>query len=111
MYGLPAREPLGADLFGSYNTFLEQDSQLLVLNGGGAEFDADVELLQSSNPSPFSTFQLSVPANGLAQEDLSSSAPQDSYGMVKITAPRNRSVAWILRRKGLEYVIPTRVRP
>jgi C1A family cysteine protease len=106
MYGIPAVEALGSVLRGSYNTFLGQDSLLLLLNptdsAQSASIDLDGEQLFES---------AEIPAHGSLVIDLSGYANVNSYGVVTVQPGESAAlVAWITRQNGTSYLIPTPVR-
>ena len=51
-----------------------------------------------------------VPAHGSAEVDLGQFDAADNYGFVTVQAQNSTIVAWTLRVRGDEYVIPTPVR-
>jgi len=110
MYGLSAREPLGSVLRGSYNTFLSQQSSLLLVNPTKSAQTVSLTLVGSSGEVRVAGVQESIPANGFTEVNLNDFDSANRYGVVTLqSGPRSVS-AWILRQKGEDYVIPTPVR-
>jgi hypothetical protein len=119
MYGLPAVEALGTVLRSSYNTYLSQNAQLVLVNPTDEVVTASVSLVRSDGTTVAeidSTSQavgsaLSVPAKGATVLNLSSLEVSNNYGVVTVQPESaNSLIAWVLRERGLQYIMPTPVR-
>lgn len=115
MYGVPLKQALGQVLRGSYNTYLNQQSVMVLLNRSDGQQTVQFQLVRSSGEAVVSanseSYELVVPANGSARFDISLIVGPDDYGVVTaIPKHSNTIVGHILRRRGLEYVMPTPLR-
>jgi hypothetical protein len=122
MYGIEAREALGTVLRGTYNTFLSQQSELMVVNPTSEAQEVDIAIVRSDGTEllgvnrPAVSGQLRgtgfvVPANGIVVLDLGEFEIPNNYGVVTVQPAKSNSItSWIVRRKGDEYVMPTPVR-
>ena len=104
MYGIPAMPPLGSVLRGSYNTFLEQASWLIMHNPTAS--DRSVSLTGMSSP-----IEQTIPAHSAVSMYLNQNAASDSYGLFTLQPDqRNSVIGWVFRVRNGEYVMPTTVR-
>ena len=103
MYGLPAKSAAGSVLRGSYNLYISQESELWLLNLGNSQ-DANVSVTRFDGTQVLRGAQIGVPANGLSITQIGDFEIADTYGLV--TVQGQEMIGWILRRRGLEYVIP-----
>ena len=112
VYGIQASEALGSVLRGSYNTYLEQDCQLLIVNPGIAEAIASVSLKRYDGTIVNLRHDLSIPAHGLTDYDLCSQDQDNVYGVVTVQPHTPNSIfATVLRiGHGEQYRFPTPVR-
>lgn len=114
VYGIPAVQTLGTVLHGSYNTYLSQESTLVLVNPQSQPEAAVISLTRSDGREilPVSAGRsISVPAHGMSVISLNSFETADNYGVVRLLPVHSNSIAsWVLRKRGSEYVIPTPVR-
>ena len=111
MYGLNARPSLGQNLRGSYNTFLTQDSELWISNSTNTAQTARLSLVRFDQTQILDNSLVSIPARGLRIINLSDLETENNYGVARLTLDETNSLsAQVLRRKGLEFVIPTPMR-
>ena len=116
VFGDLLQPALGEVLSGSYNTYLGQDTELLVVNPTNSEQTASVTLLRSDSPATpeeqaASTFSITLPAHGLYHFYVNEVEHADHYGLVKLTpSTKNLLAAWVRRQKASEFVILTPLR-
>ena len=130
MYGVPAVEALGSVLRSSYNTFLSQNSLLVLTNPTSEEQKVTVSMVRSDGTeidglrasSTRSVVQtnmtgraigapIAIPAHGLKVINLSDYEQINVYGVVTVQLENENSVvSWILRQRSNDYVMPTPVR-
>ncbi|MCB0322538.1 MAG: hypothetical protein KDD69_03160 [Bdellovibrionales bacterium] len=122
MYGIPAVAPLGTVLRGTYNTYLGQESELVLLNPNERSANATVSMTRSNGDRVRGVARakaepilqgdsVRVPAFGTVVQNLNEFERPNEYGVVTVHSPRrNGLVAWVLRRRGAEYLIPRPVR-
>jgi hypothetical protein len=106
VFAIPATPKLGSVLRGSYNTFLGQDSWLVVVSPDSQRIGVTMnrgdghEMLNQ-------TFRMEA-VSALRLNDWEAA---NSYGVVTLQPQfRHSVVAWVLRRKGNDFIIPTPVR-
>lgn len=111
MYGIRAEQALGSALSGSYNTFIGQSSNLIMVNASSFEEDMSVSMTRFDGTVKLNGLTQTAPANGSVSLNLSLHEDPDAYGLVSIlpTNP-NRIAAWTLRERGTDYTIVTPVR-
>ena len=112
VYATPGQQPLGTVLSGSYNTYLGQTDQLMVLNLSSYSRNIAVTLTRADGKVVYSNSKaLVIPKNGASYLNISNVASPDSYGVATIqTNVSNVLVGWILRKKGNEFMIPIQMR-
>lgn len=122
MYGIPAQEALGSVLRGSYNTFLDQQSELILHNPTTSEQKVlfyltrsdGTELLKSSatiDASGQTGELLTISEHGTVSINLNQYEMANNYGVVNIIPDnQNTIVSWVTRHRGTDYVMPTPVR-
>lgn len=104
MYGLPAQLPSKHTILGSYNTFLSQDSWLILSNLG-----QDAESVELSGL--LSPVKLGINGESSLSLYLNSYVEVNSYGSFTLKPDQgNELVAWVFRVRGMDYVLPTSVR-
>ena len=113
LYGIQGREPLGAELTGSYNTFLGQGCDLVVSNPTDQLVGVQVGMTRFDGTAVLQGEVLEVPAHGSETFDVCSPDSANRYGVVNVNANRgNTVVAHIVRKApGDDYRFPTEVRP
>ena len=126
MYGVAAKQALGPVLRTSYNTFLNQDSELVILNTSNQEESLQISMVRSdgtelnvaslqpgakSEALNMMSSEHTVPANGQLVINLSEVEGPNNYGVVTVSATTpGKIVTWLLRRKGQEFVMPVPAR-
>ena len=111
MYGIKAQEGLGTVIRGSYNTFLSQDSDLVLSNPKSSSVTVTIDMQGLGGEEVLRGYTLLVPANGISVIRLNDFEQVDRYGVLSAQIGVNNGVAaWILRRRLSDYVIPTPVR-
>lgn len=110
MYGLTADSGSFELQSGSYNTFIGQESELLMINHSDSARNVQVELVDLSGRVDLPETEVGIPALGAATLRANDYAPDDTYGVVT-TDSTTKISAWILRKRGQQYLIPTPVRP
>lgn len=103
MYGVPAREATSGSLYGSYNTYLSQDSEIWVVNAGEAD-KSHVSVTRSDGTVLANESELALPARGLGIYSVNSVESANYYGRVRVDG--DATAAWVFRRRGSDYVIP-----
>ncbi len=112
LYGIQALEPTSAVMKGTYNTFLAQGCELLVLNVTEKSQKAELDLVRYDGTKVRKDEKLTIPARGMRHLDLCSDELDDVYGVVTITAERGNALVGHVIRLGAndEYRFPTPVR-
>jgi hypothetical protein len=111
MYGLAAKVPFGTVLRGSYNTFLEQDSELVLTNASDSEQNVAVSVKRFSGETQQMASSLRIPAHAVRVLRINDVEPSDVYGVATVQGQAQNSViAWMNRRRASDYVIPAPVR-
>ena len=112
MNGVPAKEPLGTVLRGSYNTFLNQDCWLLLVNPTSSTVSANISMVRYDGNVTLAGEQVSVPDGGLLNYDLCSHDQTNVYGVVTVQTAAANSLAATLLRIGSnsDYRFPAPVR-
>ncbi|MFN8389691.1 MAG: thrombospondin type 3 repeat-containing protein [Bdellovibrionota bacterium] len=119
MYGVPGAEALGTVLEGSYNTFLGQGADLVVLNPGDTPTTATLSMARSdgtriggrNSQNIVLGDPIMLPAHGARTINVRDYERENVYGALTVqTGQPNSLVAWSLRQKAFEYSIPTPVR-
>jgi hypothetical protein len=115
MYGIPAIAPAGTLLRSSYNSFLGHDSVLLLLNPRQKTESANLDIADSrgerSGGHEEGGIDFIVAPQALTEVPLSGYLKENEYGVLTLQLETpNSLIAWILRKRGTEYVIPTPAR-
>ena len=110
MYGIAGAQPLGIVARGSYNTFIGQESEIVLLNPTSADKTANVSLRNFRGQLDLPASNFTVPAGGLATVRANDYAASDLYGVVTVNNDANSLVGWLLRKRGNQYVAPTPIR-
>jgi hypothetical protein len=106
MFGIPAKPALGESLRGSYNTYLGQDSWLVMVSPRDQQME-----VRLSRPDGTSRYAGSRTVSGVDVLYLNQFEEPNNYGTVQVTpAERNTVVSWVLRARAEEYVLPTPLR-
>ena len=112
MYGLALRPALGSEIRGSFNLHLGQETDVVLLNDSAQAQTVQVSLI-AENGEDFSNGYISVslPANSTTVFPVGNIVPEDRYGVIKVSGMQiNTLVGYALRRRELEYVMPTPLR-
>lgn len=111
MYGIASRPAFATSSRGSYNTFLQQDSELLVVNTKEHSKKASITLESTSGERSHQVLQQQLGANSVSAMVLNNFEPENRYGTVEVHGNEDsRFLSWVLRRRASQYVIPTAVR-
>ena len=111
MYGIPGREALRTVLRGSYNTYLGQESSLLISNPNDSTQSANISLTRSDGTSVLLEQPVLVPANGVVVVSLNQFEAADNYGVLTLQSEQGRNLLGVVvRTRPGEYGIPTPVR-
>jgi|GEM_PF-3655657 len=107
MFGIEAVEALGFESSASYNTFLNQKSDLWIINTKGIAQEPQLAMARSQGENVISGKSLQLPANGVAVENIGLLEQTDRYGLVRLSHQTyGGSLAWVIRRKENQYAIP-----
>ena len=112
IYGTLAQQALGLSLRSSYNTFLNQSCNLLLVNSEGVSNQASISMLRFDGKQVLYDLSISIPAHGLVDYNLCDNDSHNVYGTVTINASKNNSIFTSIVRLGQndEYRFPTLVR-
>ncbi len=114
MYGLPALEAVGSVLSGSYNTYLNHASELLIVNPTSREQQVSITFSRAGDSGDVFSVEhtVTISAKGLTSVNVNDFDEVNRYGTIRLQ-PENPSsvISWVLRSRGSEYVIPTPVVP
>lgn len=103
LYGIPAAPQGGSVVRGSYNQYLNQESELWLVNRGTAD-SATFSLVRSDGNVRANNVSVGLPQNGLEVVQVSAYEQPENYGVATVTG--ENKLAWLLRRRGTDYVIP-----
>jgi len=108
LYGVIARETIGSTLRGSYNTFLEQDSEIILVNNSHEPRVANVSLVRGSGAAVILGYEVVIPGNGVEVISVADFEFSDNYGVASV---HSLDVgAWIVRKREGQFNIPTALR-
>lgn len=113
MYGIQAKQALGSVLRGSYNTYLGQESELLLVNSSAVTEEVSVVLVRNNGQriENRTLERISVPPLGEATLPLLEFVGVDDYGVVTVSPARSNAIsAWLLRTRPGDYTMPTPLR-
>lgn len=112
MYGVRASEALAATMRGSFNTFLQQRSWLLLSNASDQELVVQLQMTRSVGArDSFVSEEVVLAASGSRKILLNDYLVGEEYGVVTASAEREQSlIAWVVRERENEYVVTTPVR-
>lgn len=71
-------------LRGSYNTYLGQSCDLVLVNSGNAAVDASVSMTRYDGTAVLAGQVVSIPAHGTARTQICLSEAADNYGVVTV---------------------------
>jgi hypothetical protein len=110
LYGLQAAPAIGYVKRGSYNTFLNQENNLVLTNASNTVDTVFISLSRPDN-NVSGVSMWSIPAYGQVIVRLNDYDSANNYGVVTIqSSGANRTNATILRKRFSEYLIPTTAR-
>jgi hypothetical protein len=112
LYGISARTSAGKKLQGSYNTFLNQDCRLLIVNPTSQDTYVELDMTRLDGTRVVIDDIVKVPAKSLADYSLCSKDEANTYGTVSLWPETTGSVSATIVRHGSEdqYRFPTPVR-
>jgi len=111
-YSLDSQEGLGAELQGTYNTFLDQGCSLFIANSNSSTQLVQLSITRFDGSQIVVGEFVPVAGKGVVEYNLCSQDIPNVYGVVKVTPEQPGSVmAWVVR-KGAEddYRLSTPVR-
>lgn len=115
MYGVAAKPAIGSVLRGSYNTYLNQESELVLVNSSNSTQTVALSLVRNDGTSVSlrsgSSETLSIPPHGLHTQALSDLVGRDDYGVITLRPALRGTIVGTVLRKRDDYVMPTPVRP
>jgi len=101
VFAIPGREAYQGHIRGSYNTFLGQQSEVVLLNASDVEGDVVLEARRSDGSfiDLGSNGNLLVPARGMVVVPINRYEDEDNYGVVTVrTVNQAKLTGWVLRR-------------
>ncbi len=112
IYGVAAAPAIGSVLRSSYNTFLSQDSELVLVNPGEETRSVSLSLQgNSGQPIPLGSEPVQILPHGIFTLDVTPFVGRDTYGVVAASPDVvNSVVGEVFRRKGRDYVISVPLR-
>ncbi len=111
MYGIPAKQALGAVMRSSYNTFLSQEVELILVNPGSEARTATISMTRSDGTDVLVGEEVIVAPMSVQTVTLNNHEVENIYGVVVVQSDQvNSLISWVTRKRGSEYVIPTPVR-
>lgn len=112
MYGVAGKQALGDLVQGSFNRHLSQDNELVILHDQDEPQTVSISLV-AENGEVLGVDPQIVELNGrgATRVVLNNTIPLNRYGVIRLQPERRNSVAaYVLRRRGNEYVMPTPLR-
>ena len=110
VYGMNAEQALGSVLRGSYNTYLNQDSNLVLVNPTDSATTTAVRLIRSTGVSVLESLNVLVPAHGRKTIRLNDYESAENYGIVEVQSDPGTIIGTVLRYRSSDFVIPTPLR-
>ena len=112
MYGVQAKTTHGVVLKGSYNTYLQQGCDLLLVNPSEIEQKALIIMERYDGTLPIEPYTVNVPSHGMLNENICSKEVVNKYGVVSVEPEIPNSLYGLVVRKGYQddYRFPTPVR-
>ena len=84
VYALSSREALGSVLRSSYNTFLGQSCDLLLVNSTGADITSSITMTRFDGTVVANGVMVTTPASGVTNYNLCANDTADKYGAVVV---------------------------
>ncbi|HMO19030.1 MAG TPA: PKD domain-containing protein [Oligoflexia bacterium] len=112
VYGIIAKQALGKMLKSSYNTYLNQDCELLTVNSSGTPAQAVLKMVRLDGTEALSNAVIDVPAKGSKAFNLCANDSKQQYGVVTVEATMSNQLFSTVIRRGMndDYRFPTPVR-
>jgi len=112
IYGVAAKQALGSNLRGSYNTFLNQSCDLILVSSDATAHDSSVSMTRYDGTVVLAGQVVTVPGHGTARVSLCLSEADDNYGVVTVapTVPNTVYANVIRIGPNDNYRFPTPVR-
>ncbi|MFN8391325.1 MAG: Ig-like domain-containing protein [Bdellovibrionota bacterium] len=112
VYGIIAKQAVGAVLRGSYNTYLGQGCELLLTNPTASAVNSTVSLVRYDGTNVLSGDAVSTAAHGVSRYNLCSHESPDFYGVVTVQPGTANSIFPTVVRTGAndDYRFPTAVK-
>lgn len=110
IYGISAEVPRGSVKRGSYNTFIEQESELILINTVSETQSLSIDLVNYKGQFDLSSTDYVLPQLSLFTLRTNDYAANDTYGVATVDSDQNSTVGWILRKRGTDYIAPTPIR-
>jgi hypothetical protein len=114
MYGLKAQQALGTVLQSSYNTFLAQRSIVTIVNSTDDSQRVQLSMTRSDGGEPLGkdgALDYLIPPRSTKVINVNDYEQDNVYGMIRVspTSP-NAVIAWVLRERNNDYIMPVPVR-
>ena len=111
VYSTPAAVAQSTPLSGAYNTFLGQESRLVLLNPTQSTQTTNLSIARAAGIAAagqlFIAQDAQIPASGLQSFRLNDFEDVDQYGMVSLSPiPSGKLIGWVLRKKTNQFVLP-----
>lgn len=97
LYGIEAVEPLGSSLRSSYNTFLNQECDLVLVNGSDSSEQVRTILTGAAGNTVHDFGLATIPAKGVLVQSVCDKDVDNTYGVVTVTAETNSVSGQIIR--------------
>ena len=97
---IPAAEPLGTELKGSYNTFLSQTCKLVLINSNDNAATFELSMRSSTGAIPLRGYKAQIPPKGSFELMLSDKAASNTYGTVSVVQKTPHSLVGQIIRIG-----------
>ncbi|MCB0346489.1 MAG: hypothetical protein KDD66_15325 [Bdellovibrionales bacterium] len=111
MYGIKAKEPVGAIVKSSYNTYLGQDAEVWIVNNHSSHQFVHLGIVRSDGTAIVTNEELFVPGPGMIRLRLSDYESPNHYGVITlIPEHENTLAAWVTRSNEGSYIFPSAAR-
>lgn len=112
LYGIQAKQPLGASITSSYNTYIGQGCSLLLSNMFASAQSATITMTRSDGTVVLAGSPVTVPARGGVDLDICSNEIINNYGSVTVvpSTPNSLFGAVVRLGKNDNYRFPTPLR-
>lgn len=111
-YGLVAKQALGTTVRGSYNTYLGQSCELLLVNSTAAAVKSNIEMKRLDGTTVLAGKNITTPSYGISNFNACAEDEVDHYGVVTVEAETKNAIAPVIIRSGAngDYRFVTSVR-